>query len=164
MTMMNLLIVSDNREFTERMRKELEPRGFNILSAGSAEKALEYVRMAEGLVHCALVAFSLPGMDGLDFVQIVRREGDRMGIVMVTENGRTAVDKQCEGLEIWSTLYFHTAGPIIADKLMEAHAFTHIPVEKEKALVAKFEAEIRKMDNLHKDLLDETTEIPLAGV
>ena len=163
--MMNLLVVSDDAKYTENVKSALSGRGFNVLVAKTGEIALEYARsMREktrgmSYFHCALIAFGLPGMDGLELVQILRREGERMGIVMVSEDGRTAVDKQCEGLEIWTTLYKHTGPSLVVDKLLEAHAFTNLSPEKEEKLVKGFTQEFAKVEHLHKDLLEETTEI-----
>lgn len=161
--MMNLLVVSSDETYLESVKAALGGRGYNILPAKTGEIALEYVRAARGTFHCALVSFLLPGMDGLGLVKILRQEGERMGVVMVSEDGKTAVEKQCEGLEIWTTLYKHTNPEIVENKLMEAFSFTNLSPDKEAAIVESFTREFAKVETLHRDLLEETSVIPLAG-
>ncbi len=68
-----LLIVEDDPGIIELERQRLSGLGFEIVSTLRAEDALEVVRRKP--VEMAVLDYSLPGMNGLDFVARIREQG-----------------------------------------------------------------------------------------
>lgn len=80
----SILIIDDEYDFHIILRRILEPAGYKIISAMSAEEAL---RMLEAFVpSLALVDWNLPGISGVEFVKKIRqgRKFDKMLLVMFT--------------------------------------------------------------------------------
>lgn len=82
---MRALIVDDSRAMRMILGRTLKEIGFDILEAGHGGEALEQIAVA-GPFDLALVDWSMPQMDGLEFVRRVREShcADSMRIVMVT--------------------------------------------------------------------------------
>ncbi len=71
--------------------------GFSTLSAGDAETGLKLLR--ENSVDLVLTDLKLPGMDGLEFLQSVKRQNAAMPVVVMTAFGsvETAVEAMKAG-------------------------------------------------------------------
>ncbi len=91
---MKALVVDDSRAMRTIIGQILKGIGFEVLEASNGREGLE--RLGGGQVPgLALVDWNMPEMNGLEFVQAVRRrpELDAMRIMMVTtesEMGRMA--------------------------------------------------------------------------
>jgi two-component system, cell cycle response regulator DivK len=78
---LNILVVEDERFSLLLVRLLLERAGYRVLSAGTAEEALDIaVRQAPDLI---LMDISLPGMDGLEAVRILKANPTTRGICVV---------------------------------------------------------------------------------
>ncbi len=78
-----LLIVDDDADLRSTLAEQLAHYNeFDILEAGSANDALKLVREAH--VDLMLLDVGLPDMDGREAVKILRREGFKSPIVMLT--------------------------------------------------------------------------------
>lgn len=137
--MMRLLIVDDEPTYLPGLRAHL--KGANIEATRNAEAALALLEMGEHF-DCAIVDYTLPKMDGLSFVRKVRARGDRMGVVMVTEKGRTTKDNLCDGLSVWSSIYKETSPGVIVEKLEAAKELAEMTPERESAIIEKLDEEI----------------------
>src|SRR5258706_14945012 len=71
--------------------------GFKTLSAGDAESGLKLLR--EHSVDLVLTDLKLPGMDGLEFLQAVKRQNAALPVVVMTAFGsvETAVEAMKAG-------------------------------------------------------------------
>jgi DNA-binding NtrC family response regulator len=93
-----ILIVDDNPDmihFLERLIKSelhLETR-----SAASAESALQIIN--ENTVHCVLADMKMPGMDGMQLLQAIRKKDALLPVIIMTAYGaiETAVQAMKEG-------------------------------------------------------------------
>lgn len=70
-----ILVVDDTSDTRHLLTLRLEREGFRVLSAGRAQEALALVK-EQGLPHLAILDVLMPGMDGLELANHLRRMGD----------------------------------------------------------------------------------------
>ena len=146
---MNTLIVEDTPQYGSAMERALHQFGHQSRLALSAEAALEIIQQEK--FDCALVDYLLPGIDGLDFVREIRRLGHETGIVMITGENRTSVDKQIEAnLDVWATLYKTATPKTIDEKLRESCEFMKLSGGQRKRILLGLDREIAEARKLTK--------------
>jgi DNA-binding NtrC family response regulator len=92
-----ILIVEDEAKMRRLLELNLGDDGFTTLSAGDAESGLKLLR--ENSVDLVLTDLKLPGMNGLEFLQTVKRQNAALPVVVMTAFGsvETAVDAMKAG-------------------------------------------------------------------
>jgi two-component system chemotaxis response regulator CheY len=82
---MEALVIDDSRAVRLLVGNILREQGFDVLDAGHGQEGLERLR-ENPEIGLVLVDWNMPVMDGLEFIQAVRRERawDGVRIVMVT--------------------------------------------------------------------------------
>ncbi len=80
-----VLIVDDDEVFLRPLRRALELGGFEVLTAGSGEEALELLKTED--VDLALTDQRLPGMDGVAAVRRLKAEHPEVAVVVMTAYG-----------------------------------------------------------------------------
>src|SRR3989475_7956150 len=92
-----ILIVEDEAKMRRLLELNLGEDGFTTLSAGDAEAGLKLLR--ENAVDLVVTDLKLPGMNGLEFLQAVKRQNGAMPVVVMTAFGsvETAVDAMKAG-------------------------------------------------------------------
>lgn len=82
---MHALVIDDSRSVRLLVGGILRAQGYVVLTAGDGQEGLERLR-ANPEIALVLVDWNMPVMDGLEFIQAVRRERmwDSLKIVMVT--------------------------------------------------------------------------------
>ncbi len=92
---MRLLVVDDDRALRDVLRRALTLAGYEIRQAESGAQALAEVT---GSVPDAVVLdVGLPDIDGLEVCRLLRREGNRVPVLMLT--ARDAVSDRIDGLD-----------------------------------------------------------------
>jgi two-component system response regulator MprA len=92
---MRLLVVDDDRALREVLRRALELAGYEVKLTESGSGALAEV---SGSVPDAVVLdIGLPDIDGLEVCRLLRREGNRVPVLMLT--ARDAVSDRIDGLD-----------------------------------------------------------------
>jgi len=88
---MRALVVDDSRAMRMILARVLRDNGFEVLEAGDGAQALA-VLADSALPDVALVDWNMPVMNGLDFVEAVRREPayEAMHLLMVTTESEAA--------------------------------------------------------------------------
>ncbi len=66
------LVVDDSRVVRKVARRILESNGFDVTEAADGQKALDACRLQ--LPDCVLLDWNMPVMDGLAFLQALRKE------------------------------------------------------------------------------------------
>ncbi len=80
-----VMLVDDDDAVRSTLAKSLQDAGFTVVSAGSAESALEEMRL--GLeIDVLITDLSMPGMNGWDFVRELRSQRPLVPSVMLTGN------------------------------------------------------------------------------
>src|SRR5437588_883202 len=95
--MPTLLIVEDEAKMRRLLELKLGEDGHSTLSAGDAESGLKVLR--ENAVDLVVTDLKLPGMNGLEFLQAIKRQNAALPVVVMTAFGsvETAVDAMKAG-------------------------------------------------------------------
>jgi DNA-binding NtrC family response regulator len=95
--MPTILIVEDEAKMRRLLELNLGEDGFSTLSAGDAESGLKLLR--ESSVDLVVTDLKLPGMNGLEFLQTIKRQNAAIPVVVMTAFGtvETAVEAMKAG-------------------------------------------------------------------
>lgn len=109
----NLLIVDDEEVFLESIKKRLEVRDFNVIAANRGEKAIEAAR--SNPVDVALVDLKMPGMNGEETLEALKKEHAFMEVVILTGHGSMDSAVECTR----KGAYHYLQKPCELEKLLE---------------------------------------------
>lgn len=109
---LSLLIVEDEPEFADYLRRGLTYEGYRVHVAPSAEAALEQLRLTHP--DGVLLDVMLPGMDGMLACRSLRESGYAGPILMLT--ARDAVNDRVTGLDAGADDYL--VKPFAFDELL----------------------------------------------
>src|SRR2546426_4417690 len=96
-----ILIVEDEAKMRRLLELNLGEDGFTTLSAGDAEAGLKLLR--ENAVDLVVTDLKLPGMNGLEFLQAVKRQNAALPVVVMTAFG--SVETAVEGMKAGASDY-----------------------------------------------------------
>jgi two-component system, OmpR family, response regulator MprA len=92
---MRLLVVDDDRALRDVLRRALSLAGYDVRLAESGAGALAEV--AAAAPDAVVLDVGLPDIDGLEVCRLLRREGNRVPVLMLT--ARAAVSDRIDGLD-----------------------------------------------------------------
>jgi two-component system response regulator MprA len=92
---MRILVVDDDRAVRDALRRSLMLGGYEVLTAEDGYQALSQV--TTGVPDAVVLDIGMPGMDGIGVCRSLRREGNRVPILMLT--ARDAVSDRIDGLD-----------------------------------------------------------------
>jgi two-component system response regulator MprA len=92
---MRLLVVDDDRALRDVLRRALTLAGYEVRLAESGAGALADV--AGAVPDAVVLDVGLPDIDGLEVCRLLRREGNRVPVLMLT--ARAAVSDRIDGLD-----------------------------------------------------------------
>jgi two-component system response regulator MprA len=95
MAVMRLLVVDDDRALRDALRRVLALAGYDVRVSETGGDALSEV--SSGVPDAVVLDIGLPDIDGLDVCRILRRDGNRVPILMLT--ARDAVADRIDGLD-----------------------------------------------------------------
>jgi CheY-like chemotaxis protein len=84
-----VLVVEDSRTQAEEIRLLLEESGFEVTLAGDGQDAL--AALARGLPDLIATDLEMPGLNGLQLVDAVRRKYPSVPVVLITAHGSEAI-------------------------------------------------------------------------
>jgi two-component system response regulator MprA len=108
---MRLLVVDDDRALRDVLRRSLSLSGYEVRLAESGSGALSEV--ASAVPDAMVLDVGLPDIDGLEVCRLLRRERNRLPILMLT--ARDAVADRIDGLDAGADDYL--AKPFDIDEL-----------------------------------------------
>jgi two-component system response regulator MprA len=92
---MRLLVVDDDRALRDVLRRALTLSGYEIVQAASGSEAL--AEASASVPDAIVLDVGLPDIDGLEVCRLLRREGNRVPVLMLT--ARDAVTDRIDGLD-----------------------------------------------------------------
>jgi two-component system, OmpR family, response regulator MprA len=92
---MRLLVVDDDRGLRDVLRRALTLSGYEVRLAENGSRALAEV--STGVPDAMVLDVGLPDIDGLEVCRLLRREGNRVPVLMLT--ARDAVSDRIDGLD-----------------------------------------------------------------
>ena len=92
---MQLLVVDDDRGLRDVLRRALALSGYEVSLADSGSGAL--AEIAASGPDAVVLDIGLPDIDGLEVCRLLRREGNRVPVLMLT--ARDAVSDRIDGLD-----------------------------------------------------------------
>ncbi|MFQ5768790.1 MAG: winged helix-turn-helix domain-containing protein [Acidobacteriota bacterium] len=139
---MKLLLVEDDPAIQDFLGRALSEAGYTVDLAGTAEEGLPLA--ADGIHDLFIVDLSLPGMDGLEFIQECRGRGVRVPVLILS--ARRSVDERVLGLERGGDDY-------LTKPFALAELLARIQVLLRRAGPLQSEATILRVADLEIDLL-----------
>jgi DNA-binding NtrC family response regulator len=108
-----LLIVDDEEKFLESIAKRLEMRDFDVRTATRGEQAIAIAR--EEKFDLALLDLKMPGMDGKQVLEILKKEHKHIEVIILTGHGSVDSAVDCTKLGAFGYL----PKPYELEKLLE---------------------------------------------
>jgi DNA-binding NtrC family response regulator len=105
------LVVEDEEKLRRVIELQLMSAGFDVDKAANAEDALKIVDRAD----LVLTDLKLPKMDGLEFLQLIRRQNTQVPVIMMTAFG--SVETAVEAMKAGATDFL--LKPFSLDHLMQ---------------------------------------------
>jgi len=78
----NVLIIDDEESILSSLRRLLEDKGYNVVTNTNPAAAIEYMR--NNIVHIALVDITMPNMDGLSALSMMKDVNGITQIIMMS--------------------------------------------------------------------------------
>lgn len=94
----NILVVDDEPVARQSLSDILKLEGYNVSSAPNGQAAVEYVRTHP--IDLMIVDLRMPGMDGLEVVQVVNQVSPETEVILLTAFGSTETAIQALRLRI----------------------------------------------------------------
>src|SRR4051794_19397925 len=92
---MRVLVVDDDRAVRDALRRSLMLGGYEVFAAEDGYDAL--AKVSETVPDAVVLDIGLPRLDGLGVCRTLRRDGNRVPILMLT--ARDAVADRIDGLD-----------------------------------------------------------------
>ncbi|MBS1262503.1 MAG: Transcriptional regulatory protein ZraR [Calditrichaeota bacterium] len=128
-----VLLVDDEREFTDLLSERMRTRGLDVDVAANGPAALE---MAERVIYDAVVLdLAMPGMDGIETLKRLLKRNPDLQVILLT--GHATLEKGIEAIK------------------SGAMEFIEKPVKIE-ALLEKIAVAREKKERLSEQYIDET--------
>ncbi len=126
-----VLLVDDEQEFLETLKKRLKKRKILVDGVSSGEMAIEYLNKHP--VDVVVLDVKMPGMDGIQTLKVIKREYPFVEVIMLT--GHANIEVALKGMELGAFDYL--IKPMDIDDLV----YRIEDAYKRKKLCEKFETE-----------------------
>ncbi|MEA3435080.1 MAG: response regulator [Thermodesulfobacteriota bacterium] len=97
MAIANVLLVDDEVPFVETMTKRLTKRDLDVSSAFNGQEALDILKKSRS-IEVVILDVKMPGMDGLETLQKIRKKYPLVEVVMLT--GHATVESAIDGMKL----------------------------------------------------------------
>ena len=109
---LQILVVDDEQLIRWSLDKSLSKQGFQVQTAESGEQALEI--MAKESPDLVLLDISLPGIDGLETLELIKQEDPSVAVIMITALG--VLETAVKAMQLGAFDYIHK--PFNIDELI----------------------------------------------
>ena len=83
----NVLIIDDEENILSSLRRLLEDKGYNVVTNSDPAAAIEYMR--NNIVHIALIDITMPNLDGLSTLGMIKDVNGITQIIMMSAYATT---------------------------------------------------------------------------
>nr|WP_245562170.1 response regulator [Niabella aurantiaca] len=97
-----LLLVDDNEEILDFLKDDLEEK-YIVLTATNGREALR--QLEEHIIHLIICDIMMPGMDGLEFCDLVKSNFELSHIPIVLLTAKNTLQSKIEGLDAGADAY-----------------------------------------------------------
>jgi DNA-binding NtrC family response regulator len=132
-----LLIVDDEVKFLDSIAQRLEMRGFDVTKATNGNEAVAATESKQ--YDIALLDLKMPGMDGKQVLEILKRDHKYIEVIILTGHGSLESAVECTKLGAFGYL----PKPYELDKLLETLKDAY-----ETRMKKKFEQDYERMEKL----------------
>ena len=132
-----LLIVDDEEDFLNSIAERLGIRDFDVTPATEGKIAVKAAK--KGKFDVAIVDMKMPGMDGMELLQILKKKHKFLEVIILTGHG--AIDSAVEATKLGA--YSYLEKPYDFEKLLEV-----LKQAYEARLRKKFEHDKKRMEEL----------------
>src|SRR5437763_4000997 len=130
---MLVLVTDDDRAVREALERALQLAGYEVELASDGDSALAAIERRTP--DAVVLDVMMPGLDGLDVTRRLRREGNRIPVLLLT--ARDAVGDRVEGLDAGADDYLPK--PFALEELLaRLRALLRRALDKEPADVLRF--------------------------
>lgn len=123
-----VLIVDDEKEFSEVLAARMENRGFEVDTVESGMEALEQVK--NKAYDAIVLDLAMPKMDGIDTLKKLLESNKDLQIILLT--GHATMDKGIEAIKQGATEFLEKPADInlLVEKIKEAQSKKMLLFEK----------------------------------
>ncbi len=115
----NILLVDDDAQFVDVMRKRLTMRSMEVFHAGSGEEAMQKLA-SHGEIEVVILDVKLPGCSGIEVLRLIKQQYPLIEVIMLT--GNATVESAIDGLRLgaWDYLMKPCSIEVLVEKVKEA--------------------------------------------
>lgn len=115
----NILLVDDDAQFVDIMRKRLTMRSMEVFHAGSGEEAMQKLA-SHGEIEVVILDVKLPGCSGIEVLRLIKQQYPLVEVIMLT--GNATVESAIDGLRLgaWDYLMKPCGIDVLVEKVKEA--------------------------------------------
>ena len=132
-----LLIVDDEEDFLSTIAERLGMRDFDIATASERDLAVKAAK--KGKFDVAILDINMPGMDGMELLQILKKKHKFLEVIMLTGHG--AIDSAVEATKLGA--YDYLEKPYDFENLLDV-----LKKAYEARLRKKFEHDKKRMEEI----------------
>ena len=108
-----ILLVDDEKSFTEVLSERMEARGFSVDIADSGASAVKKVK--EKLYDAIILDLAMPEMDGIEALKVILKYNPDLQIIFLT--GHATLEKGIEAVKLGAVDFMEK--PVDIEKLLE---------------------------------------------
>jgi CheY-like chemotaxis protein len=116
--MPTLLIADDDPQVRRALAEVFEGRGFRVRTAATGEESLDL--MDQNPVDCLLIDFHLPGMTGLETIQLVHQQPVFPVSILITAQPSPSVLQSALALKVFTVLSKPVARAVVTNTVDRA--------------------------------------------
>ena len=123
-TIRKILIVDDDEFLLNMYNLKFKNKGMTPIVAKTGREALEKLRTGEEEIDCILLDIIMPDMNGLDVLEVIKKEGLDQGksVIMLTNQGSNEEIEKAKSLGVAGYIVKATSIPSeVVDKVVEIH-------------------------------------------
>jgi DNA-binding NtrC family response regulator len=99
--LIHLLIIDDETELTDSLKRIFERRNMEVYTAASGQKGLGILE--EKPVDVVILDIKMPGMDGMEVLELIKRDYPNVQVIILT--GHPSVETALKGVKLGASEY-----------------------------------------------------------